>query len=120
LGSVSVYQQKIDEMKISKPTPLSPRSKGSIAHTAETAQALAVRALVFLTREPDRIERFLALTGLDPSNLRQMAERPEFLLAVLDHMAEDEQLLLEFTAAEHEMPESIGLARRALSGPLEE
>jgi hypothetical protein len=39
-----------------------------------------------------------------------------FHLAVLDHLAGDEALLLDFAAAESLPPESLGRARRALGG----
>jgi Protein of unknown function (DUF3572) len=103
-------------MKISKPTPIPRREKENIVFSIEKAQALALSALVFLTGEPERIERFFALTGIDPADVRQLAGKEGFLLAVLDYMATDEQMLLEFVQKEREKPESIGLARRALGG----
>ena len=103
-------------MKISKPTPLPRRQKESPTEGAASAQTLALRALVFLTGEPERMERFFAVTGVDPSDVCELAGQPGFLLAVLDHIAADEQMLLEFVREAQEKPESIGIARRALGG----
>ncbi len=73
-------------------------------------------ALMFLARDMERIERFLALTGVDPSELRANLHMPALQLAVLDHIAQDEQLLLRFVEEERLAPEAIGRARRALGG----
>ena len=64
----------------------------------EAASALAVAALSFLAGDQERLERFLALTGLGPQSLRAAAREPSFLLGVLDHVAGDESLLLAFAA----------------------
>jgi hypothetical protein len=82
----------------------------------DEAEALGLGALTFLLDEDDRVQRFLQLTGVDPSALPGLASRPSFLLAVLDHLASDEQLLLSFASEQRVNPERIVLARRALGG----
>ena len=77
---------------------------------------LALRALAFLAAGEDRVARFLSLTGLDPGEIRRSVSDPGFHLAVLDHLAGDERLLLAFADAERLSPEAVGLARRALGG----
>lgn len=72
---------------------------------------LAALALGFLASDPDRLGRFLALSGLDPSNIRQAAQSPTFLPAVLDHLLADETLLLAFAEAEGLKPETVAEAR---------
>ncbi len=84
--------------------------RGSSAQPAE----LALRALAFLTQDEDRLSRFLALTGVDPGDVRMLLGDHGFHLAVLDHLAGDETLLLTFAAAESVPPEVVGQARRAL------
>ena len=66
----------------------------------EEAKTIAIAALGFIAGDSDRLGRFLALTGLGPSNLRQAAADPTFLAGVLDHMMADESLLMVF--AEHQ------------------
>ena len=83
----------------------------------EAAEQLAVSALGFLAAEPDRLSRFLSLSGLGPQNLRAAAADPAFLVSVLDYLLADEPLLLAFAADQGQTPESIGAARRAVGGP---
>jgi Protein of unknown function (DUF3572) len=81
----------------------------------EAATELAIAALGFLAGEPERLERFLALTGLGPQSLRAAAREPSFLLGVLDHVASDETLLLAFANENGINPEDVGRARDALA-----
>jgi hypothetical protein len=81
----------------------------------EAATELAIAALTFLAGETERLERFLALTGLGPQSLRAAAREPSFLLGVLDHVASDEILLLTFANENGIDPEDVGRARDALA-----
>lgn len=87
---------------------------------AETAdpEALAIRALGFLAGDPQRLSRFLDLTGLTPTTLRQAAGEPGFLLSVLDHLLTDESLLLAFAAEAGVPPEAVAAASRRMGGLL--
>ncbi|WP_332685767.1 DUF3572 domain-containing protein [Bosea sp. (in: a-proteobacteria)] len=87
--------------------------------TPPEAEALALRALAFLASEPERLEPFLAATGLGPATLRSAAQEPGFLLAVLDHLCASDSLLLEFAGNLSLNPEIIGQAREILAGPPE-
>jgi hypothetical protein len=81
------------------------------------AEDLAIAALGFIAAEPERLRRFLTLTGIAPDCIREAAREPQFLVGVLDHVAGDERLLLAF-AVEHGVdPETVMRARDALTGP---
>jgi hypothetical protein len=80
------------------------------------AEALAITALGFLAGDPERLSRFLALSGLGPGNLREAAAEPSFLLAVLDHLAGDERLLVAFAGEQGVDPSAVSAAREALAG----
>ncbi len=82
--------------------------------STEEGLALSVRALTFLADEPTRMARFLALTGLDPADLRQQAGNPAFLGGVLDYFLQDESLLLTFCTEAHIDPASIAAAKRII------
>ena len=82
----------------------------------DEAEAIALRALAFLAEDPARLGRFLALTGMEPEELRAGAGRQETLAAVLDHVLQDESMLLEFTANNAIAPDQIAPARHLLAG----
>lgn len=80
------------------------------------AELIGIQALGFLAGEAERLERFLALTGVLPEDLRRRAGEPELLAAVLDHVLADETLLFLFADATGLHPSEIADARRALPG----
>jgi hypothetical protein len=102
-------------MRIGKP-PLKPREPRSKLRREE-AETLAVQALVYIAADEGRLERFLAVTGVDPGSLRSEAGRPGFLAGVLDYVCTDEALLVGFAADQGKPPEAITGAQQMLSGP---
>ena len=52
----------------------------------ESAENLAISALAFLAGDPERLGRFLSLTGIGPEAIRKAATEPAFLAGVLDHV----------------------------------
>jgi hypothetical protein len=83
--------------------------------TRELAESVAIQALSFLGREPERLERFLALSGIETQSLRDAAREPNFLLGVLDHVAADDRLLRDFTTEQELDPEFVIRARDLLA-----
>jgi Protein of unknown function (DUF3572) len=94
-------------------------SKARQSVSPEFGQSLAASALSFLAADPERLSRFLSLTGLGPHNLRDAAEDPAFHASVLEYMLADEELLLRFAADSGLGPEKIALAHQALCGPVQ-
>lgn len=84
---------------------------------ADAGEALAARALNFLAGDPERLGRFLALSGIDPRTIRTVASEPFFLSSVLDHLLGDDRLLLAFSQADGVPPEAIATARALIGGP---
>ena len=82
---------------------------------SDRAESIGVSALLFLAGDTDRLVRFLTLTGLGPAELRIDARSPRILAAVLDHLLQDESLLLVFCASDGVPPEDIAPARRILA-----
>ena len=80
----------------------------------EFAETMAARALGFLAAEPERLDRFLALAGIDIAEVRKAAAEPDFLAAVMEHLMSDEALLLAFAANEGVKPEAVVKAAHAL------
>jgi len=79
-------------------------------------ESLAIAALAFLAGSRSRRERFLALSGLGPHNLRQTARDPGFLAAVLDYVVADERLLTAFAARQGLDPAAVARAAESLGG----
>jgi len=80
----------------------------------ESAETIALSALAFLADDLPRLGRFLALTGLGPSELREEARAPRIQAAVLGHLLQDESLLLVFAASQGIAPELIAPAQALL------
>ena len=90
------------------------RARGKIART--DAEAIAIQALSFLASEPERLGRFLAVTGIGPESIRAAAATPGFLAGILDYLIANEALLLDFTAERGFDPASVVRARDVLPG----
>ena len=82
----------------------------------EAAEMLAIQALGFIAAEPERLDAFLAATGLTLERLRESATEPDFLAGVLEHMLADERLLLAFAESAAIDPAAVARARNALGG----
>jgi len=84
--------------------------------TGEEAERIAILALGHLANDPEQLSRFLALTGMAPSDLRQAANDPAFLTGVLEHFTNHEPSLLAFAEAAGLDPQAVADARMALAG----
>ena len=83
---------------------------------SQDPEVIGLAALGFLAGEPDRLMRFLSLTGLALEDLRERAGEPRLLAAVLDHLLGDESLLFLFAESEALHPAEVAAARRRLPG----
>lgn len=82
----------------------------------EDAQGIATEALVQLSKDPEQIGRFLALSGIGPEMIREAAGEPGFLAGVLEFYMMDEALLLAFCENAGIRPTMMAAARFALAG----
>jgi hypothetical protein len=82
--------------------------------TEEGAEILALQALGWLAADEARLERFLALSGLDGATLRQTADSRDTARAVMDFLLSDEELLLDFCEIAQIRPQDFPAYRRAL------
>ena len=80
------------------------------------AAALAVQVLAWLAAAPERLSRFLAVTGLDPASIRAAACEPHFQASVLEYLLQDEALLVAFAADAGVAPSDVERARHAVAG----
>ncbi|KZM50286.1 DUF3572 domain-containing protein [Labrenzia sp. OB1] len=88
--------------------------------SVEEAQGIATEALLQLSRDPEQIGRFLAMSGIGPEVIREAAEEPGFLAGVLEFYMMDEALLLAFCENAGVRPTMMAAARYALAGGQED
>jgi len=79
---------------------------------------IGVAGLSYLASEPERIGRFLAVTGLGPENVRAAARDTSFLPALLDYLLANEAELVAFAAEMNLDPARVRAARDVLSPPI--
>ena len=78
------------------------------------AEMLAIQGLAFIAADPERLGRFLELTGISAAEIRASAREKGFLAGVLEHILGDESLLIAFAADAGIDPAEVARARRAL------
>jgi hypothetical protein len=83
--------------------------------TQEQAEQIAILGLQHIAGDSELLLRFLALTGIDPQDMRDAANSPAFLSGVLDFFMGDEAELVTFAAAIAEDPATVANARNMLS-----
>ncbi len=82
--------------------------------TNQDASILALQALSWIVSDESRASRFLALTGIDPADLRARAGDPSFLTQVLVHLESYEPDLLACADALDVPPAALVQARTEL------
>ncbi|MFL5239121.1 MAG: DUF3572 domain-containing protein [Rhizomicrobium sp.] len=86
------------------------------ATTRLIAETVALKCLTFIAGTPEALSRFLTASGASAEMIREHADDPGFLSAVLDFILSDDDLLTEFCGAESLSARSIHLASAALGG----
>ena len=87
-----------------------------MSSTRESAEVTALQALGWLAGNEDLLPAFLGSTGATESDLRDRANDPIFLGAVLDFLMMDDAWVIGFCDA-HALPyERLMQARAALPG----
>ncbi|GAB5482518.1 DUF3572 domain-containing protein [Sphingorhabdus sp. EL138] len=84
--------------------------------SAET-EILALQALGWVLQDEDRAQRLLALTGLDPRELRSGLEDPAMLSSLLGFLANHEPDLVACAESIGVPPEKLAAAAQYLNNP---
>jgi hypothetical protein len=79
-------------------------------------EEIAIRALVWMAGNAPMMQRFLDLSGIDASQIRQAAQEPAFLAGVLNFILAHEPTLNEFADAENLHPSTVAEALKSLPG----
>jgi hypothetical protein len=81
------------------------------------AEETAAAVLGWLASEPDIFQRFLALSGVTPDQIRHAISDPGFLAGMIDFIMGHEPTLLAFCEATGTKPETVVAASHHYSGP---
>ena len=82
----------------------------------ESAETLAIEALVWLAGNEDLLPVFMGATGAKAGDLRSQAQNPTFLGAVLDFIIMDDAWVMAFCQAQNLPYDRPMQARMALPG----
>jgi Protein of unknown function (DUF3572) len=82
----------------------------------EEAEAIAICALTYLSETPELMQRFLALSGIEASGIREAASEPHFFAGVLKFFLAHEPTLMAFCAARELEPQTVSAAMAELPG----
>lgn len=82
----------------------------------EFAETIALQALGWLAQNEDHVSAFIAWSGVSLRDMRDQAEKPEFLAAVIDFVMQEDDRVLEFCASVTLPPERLQQIRAALPG----
>ena len=88
--------------------------------SSEQAEALVVTILTWLSAQPDLMNRFLALSGIDIADLRHVAGEPGFAGGLSGFLMNHEPTLLAFCADNNIAVDFVQACHRHFSGPNED
>lgn len=97
--------------------PFGPQKRTKMSR--EDAEAVAISTLTYLSETPDLMQRFLALSGIEASAIREAAAEPHFFAGVLKFFLAHEPTLMAFCAAREMEPRMVSGALAQLPGGLE-
>ena len=80
------------------------------------AEVVALRALGWIAGQEDLLGLFMGASGARPEDMRDRAQDPAFLGAVLDFLLTEDRLVIAFCDAERLPYTAPGVARAALPG----
>ena len=84
---------------------------------AEDAEAMAIQILSWLIGQPELMSRFLAMTGIEASSIRQAAAEPGFLAGVIGFVMAHEPTLMAFCEESGVKAERVASCHHRLAGP---
>ena len=79
-------------------------------------ESIAIAALSWIAADGELINRFAALSGIEPAHMRSAATEPGFLAGVLAFVLAHEPTLMRFCDENDLRPENVAHAGRLLAG----
>ena len=86
------------------------------SHITQEANDIILKLLVFLSTDEERLERFLALSGLVPGDLRERHGDPVFQGFLLDYLFQDDPITSAFCSEIGISSEQLMRLRQKLPG----
>ncbi|MEO1549456.1 MAG: DUF3572 domain-containing protein [Pseudomonadota bacterium] len=83
---------------------------------SDWAKEIAVKAIIWLADQPDRLGAFLGATGAQAGDLRTAVQDPVFLASVLDFLLMSDEGVVAFAQDSDLAPEDVLRARADLPG----
>lgn len=84
--------------------------------TRDEAAATALRAAAWLASDRERLDHFLAASGIGAGDLQAGLAEPHVQAAILDFVLMDDAWILAFAASAGIAPEHVAAARTMLPG----
>ncbi|RWX79412.1 DUF3572 family protein [Neorhizobium lilium] len=84
---------------------------------AAQAEEIAGAVLGWLAGDPEMLGRFLALSGVQPQQLRDAVADPQFLAGMIDFLMGHEPTLMAFCEATGTKPEAVAAASHYYTKP---
>lgn len=82
----------------------------------DQAEQVGAAAFAYLANDTELFSRFATITGIELSDITELAGTKEFLGAVLEYFLSDESLLLSFCENSDFQPEFVERSQMILSG----
>ena len=96
---------------------MNPRGSRNLRHTAPNDESLAIEILSFLSADEARLLAFLEATGVSVTGLRDRMDDRDFRGGLMDYIASDDTLLVDFARSVRRRPEQVAqeiAARRSV------
>lgn len=90
--------------------------KSRTSDPTSNAEVIALNLLSYIAGDQDRLDRFIAITGIAPAGLGAAAGDASFLAGVMDYALADETVLTGFAESAGMKPETLIAIRRRLPG----
>jgi hypothetical protein len=80
------------------------------------AESIALQTLQHLATSEEELQRFSALSGIEPQDFRNLAAEPGFFVGLMDFFLNHEPSLLTLCANQGIEPQDFARAREVLNG----
>ncbi|MEM7301213.1 MAG: DUF3572 domain-containing protein [Pseudomonadota bacterium] len=95
--------------------PSYPAARKGAPLSVSEAETIAIKGLTFVAANEELMTRFLALSGLDIADVKQLAGERSFLAGVISFLAGNEKDLIAFCEDQSIPPEQMAMVDHVLN-----